>query len=264
MATNQLRARDRDRADICGLLDTALAEGQLTADEHEQRTAAAMRAKSFGDLDALIDDLQIPGELANTPVLRGQRPSRRWWIPVGVVAAALAFGALGGLTERGGAGDGPGAPKVSLDTTTVAGIAGFVEAYRAEFGDTVADEASFHPDQVYVDRYDSATRVQTSYTYRDGEFDDRTTTSTSRDPEEPTLDLGRIDLTALAGLIAGAPETANAPGGAIGHISVEYDSAAHRDATPVVEIFVTDEAKSDTGWFQVAFDGEPLAVHPID
>ncbi|WP_229718933.1 DUF1707 domain-containing protein [Nocardia jinanensis] len=259
--TNQLRARDRDRADICGLLDTALAEGQLTPGEHEQRTAAAMRAKSFGELDPLIDDLQIPGELANAPVLRGQRPSRRWWIAVGVVAAALAFGALGGLTARGG--DGPGPRNVSLDTTTAAGIAGFVEAYRAEFGDTVADEASFHPDHVSVDRYDPGTRVRTSYTYRDGEFDDWTT-STSRGPEEPTLDLGKIDLTALAGLLAGAPETANAPGGAIGHISVEYESSSHGDPAPLVEIFVDNEAKSDSGWFQVGFDGEPLVVHPID
>ncbi|WP_327149082.1 DUF1707 SHOCT-like domain-containing protein [Nocardia sp. NBC_01329] len=261
MATNQLRARDRDRADICGLLDTALAEGQLTAGEHEQRTAAAMRAKSFGELDALIDDLQIPGDLVNVPVLRGRRRSRPWWIPVGVVAAALAFGALGGLSAGGE--DQPAARAVLPDTTTAAGIADFVEVYRAEFGDTVADEASFYPDHVSVDRYDPVTRVQTSYTYRDGEFDDWTT-STSRAAEEPTLDLGEIDLTALAGLLAGAPQTAKAPGGTIDYISVTYESSRHGAAEPMVEIFVENEAKSDRGWFQVAFDGEPLAVHPID
>ncbi|NUS91974.1 MAG: DUF1707 domain-containing protein [Nocardia sp.] len=260
MATEGLRARDSDRADICGLLDIALAEGQLTPDEHEQRTAAAMRAQTFGDLEALIDDLQIPGDLVKVPVLRGQRRSRRWAIAAAVAAAALVLGAAAGLTDRGTGGS---ARQELPDTTTAAGIAGFVAVYRAEFGDTIADEVSFYPEHVSIERYDAATRVKTSYTYRDGEFDGWTT-STGRRPEEPTLDLAEIDLTALAGLLAGATATANAPGGAIGHISAQHESSAYGEPAPILRIFVDNEAKSGSGHFEVGFDGEPLVVHPID
>ncbi|MGW5387551.1 DUF1707 SHOCT-like domain-containing protein [Nocardia sp. NPDC003963] len=260
MATNRLRARDSDRADICGLLDTALAEGQLTAGEHEQRTAAAMQAKTFGDLDTLIDDLQIPGDLAKVPVLRGQRRSRRWAIVAAVTAAALVLGGAAGLTDR----ETSGFARPELpDTTTAAGIAGFVATYGAEFGDTIADKVSFYPEHVSIERYDATTRVKTSYTYRDGKFDGWTT-STTRRPEEPTLDLGKIDLIALAGLLAGAAATANAPGGAIGHISAEYETSSYGEPAPKLRIFVENEAKSDSGFFEVGFDGEPLTVHPID
>ncbi|WP_328389432.1 DUF1707 SHOCT-like domain-containing protein [Nocardia sp. NBC_00416] len=261
MATNELRARDSDRSDTCGLLDTALADGQLTAGEHEQRTAAAMRAKSFGELDALIEDLQIPGELASTPVVVGRRRAPRWRVTVGVVVAALAFGAVGGFSSRGD--DSPGPRSVQPDTTTAAGIARFVEAYRAEFGDTVADEFSFYPDHASFDRYDPGTGVRTSYNFRDGAFDEWTT-STSRDADERTVDVAKIDLAALAGLLAGAPRTLNAQGGAVSHISVEYETSGHADAEPIVQVFVDNAAKSDRGWFDLAFDGEPLDVRPID
>ena len=63
-----LRARDSDRADVCAVIDAALADGQLTASEHAARSAKAMRAETFAVLDRLIDDLQTTDDFAATPI----------------------------------------------------------------------------------------------------------------------------------------------------------------------------------------------------
>ena len=59
MATGQTpstRAKDSDRTDICQILDTALAEGQLSMTEHAQRVTTATNAATIGELRALIAD----------------------------------------------------------------------------------------------------------------------------------------------------------------------------------------------------------------
>ncbi len=44
------RARDADRDEVCRILDGALAEGQLTGQEHRERVAAATLATTLGEL----------------------------------------------------------------------------------------------------------------------------------------------------------------------------------------------------------------------
>ena len=56
--STRTRARDLDRSDTCAVLDTALSDGQITVDEHANRTAAAMTATTLGQLDLLVRDLQ--------------------------------------------------------------------------------------------------------------------------------------------------------------------------------------------------------------
>lgn len=55
-----MRARDLDRSNVSSVLDAAYAEGQLGADEYHDRTAKAASAKTLGELDALLADLQSP------------------------------------------------------------------------------------------------------------------------------------------------------------------------------------------------------------
>ena len=52
-----VRAADADRNLVAKLLDDALADGQLTIAEYDERTAAAYRAKTYGELDVLTADL---------------------------------------------------------------------------------------------------------------------------------------------------------------------------------------------------------------
>ena len=54
---SDLRASDADREQIVARLRKAAAEGRLLAEELEQRIGAAFAARTYGQLDALIDDL---------------------------------------------------------------------------------------------------------------------------------------------------------------------------------------------------------------
>ncbi|MGA9857368.1 MAG: DUF1707 domain-containing protein [Solirubrobacteraceae bacterium] len=64
-----LRASDDDREKIVSRLHAAATEGRIASDELEQRVSAALKARTYGDLDATVADLPAP---------RGTRhPSRR-------------------------------------------------------------------------------------------------------------------------------------------------------------------------------------------
>lgn len=81
-----MRAKDSDRSHTCQILDTALAEGQLSMEEHRQRIATATKAATLGELQGLLTDLQ----LQNAPVKPPQRSrTPRWVIQAGVAAAVL-------------------------------------------------------------------------------------------------------------------------------------------------------------------------------
>jgi Flp pilus assembly protein TadB len=52
-----MRASDADREHVTERLRQAAAEGRLLASELEERLARALRARTYGELDATIDDL---------------------------------------------------------------------------------------------------------------------------------------------------------------------------------------------------------------
>lgn len=55
----QVRVGDRERDLVISVLHDALAEGRLTAAEGEDRVEAALRARTFADLDPLVADLPV-------------------------------------------------------------------------------------------------------------------------------------------------------------------------------------------------------------
>ena len=57
MTPGSYRASDADRDQVAEVLNSAYAEGRLTLDEHQERTQAALEAKTFDDLTALTADL---------------------------------------------------------------------------------------------------------------------------------------------------------------------------------------------------------------
>lgn len=57
MSAEHLRASDADRDQVATVLQTAYAEGRITADEHDERLDAALTAKTFGELAHLTADL---------------------------------------------------------------------------------------------------------------------------------------------------------------------------------------------------------------
>lgn len=264
MATTRyggIRARDTDRADVCGLLDAALADGQLGADEHAERTAKAMSAKSFGEFDEIIGDLQIPDDLVDTPVVRvDRRRPRRWLAPVAVVVAAAVIGAaMGGIASCASGSSSESSEHVPVLTTGI-GLAYFIDEYRAEFGDTKADEVLLYPGYVLVKRQAAGNpAVTASYRY-DGDFRD-STTSDGRKPDVRTIDLATIDLRAIAGLLAGAPASLGIPDGVIVNASIEFVSNGSVDLGPGLEIYAKNQAQA-SGLMTVTLTGEPLQVSP--
>ena len=68
------RASDRERDATADRLQAALAEGRLDIEEYQQRLDAAMRARTRGDLAALVADLPRP---VPTPVERKREVEQR-------------------------------------------------------------------------------------------------------------------------------------------------------------------------------------------
>ncbi|WP_429426236.1 DUF1707 SHOCT-like domain-containing protein [Nocardia sp. GAS34] len=86
-----LRASDLDRSMAGTALDNAYADGELDNAEYHSRLEAATRAKTRGDLHALLGDLQVPHPLTELPAEPAPAPARRGsWGPI-VLAVAIAI-----------------------------------------------------------------------------------------------------------------------------------------------------------------------------
>jgi hypothetical protein len=73
MASDQIRASDRDRDAVVGTLRDAFAEGRLTLEEFQERTTEAYAGRTWGSLRQLTADLPVQPSLgADLP--RGVRP----------------------------------------------------------------------------------------------------------------------------------------------------------------------------------------------
>src|SRR3954454_6018342 len=71
-----LRAADRDRDDVAQILREQYAEGRLTMEEYDERSTAAIHAKTLGELRALTADLPAPAAPAPPPRPRRAGPAR--------------------------------------------------------------------------------------------------------------------------------------------------------------------------------------------
>lgn len=88
-AVADLRASDADRDRVADILREALAEGRLTADEHEERVEGVLSAKTVGELEVFIRTCRRPTSAAPPrpgPRPRTARPTRypttpttTWW-----------------------------------------------------------------------------------------------------------------------------------------------------------------------------------------
>jgi Domain of unknown function (DUF1707) len=72
---SQLRASDADREHIAERLRNAAAEGRLLAEELEHRLEAALTARTYGELTAVVSDLPRDTALPRRPVPARLRPT---------------------------------------------------------------------------------------------------------------------------------------------------------------------------------------------
>ena len=224
MPTPRTRAKDSDRNNTCAVLDSALADGQLSGEEHRLRVTAATTATTLGDLQSLTDDLQTDNAPVQLPHLR-TRPRVRplppgWGLRIGLAAVLVVFGVglgwgmygnssspLDFTTDPGEKPDGvtPIVLTPPRELHSLGGLTGMFEQMRKRFGDTNGYRMVIYPEYASLDRPDPGEdRRVLSYTYRGG-WDDPSSTSKSSDAR--MVDLAKFDMKAVIGTLRGAPET---------------------------------------------------------
>ena len=88
-----LRASDADRELIAERLRQAATEGRLNADELDERLGAALSARTYGELDAVVADLPAPRTGLSRPSRGGM--TMRPPVVAALVALTLAVMVIG-------------------------------------------------------------------------------------------------------------------------------------------------------------------------
>lgn len=267
------RAKDSDRTDTCQILDTALAEGQLSMTEHGQRVKAATNATTLGDLRALVSDLQT----ANAPVqLPAVKPARLpaaspvgWGmrLAVGAVLVLLGIGIGWGLygntssplsftSDPGSKADGvvPVVLTPPRQLQSLGGLSGLLEQMRQKFGDTTGYRLVIYPDYASLDRPDpSDDRRKLNYYYRGG-FGDPT--ASAKGSDDRVVDLATFDAKAVVGVLRGAPETLGIrKADEIKSTYLIIEPARDPTAPDTVSISIYVSSDFGSGYIQLAPDG---------
>jgi hypothetical protein len=87
----QIRIGDAEREQVVTALQEYLTEGYLSVDEFSERSAAAYRAKTRGELAVLTEDLAPRTDLAPNPSrdVAGRATGWRSWTPAVIAVVVL-------------------------------------------------------------------------------------------------------------------------------------------------------------------------------
>jgi hypothetical protein len=277
------RAKDSDRNDTCQILDSALADGQLSMEEHRTRVALATGAETLGDLQSLISDLQTHNAPVQLPDLK-KRPKlpgagSGWGMRAAVAGVLVVLGiAIGwGLygntpsplsftSDPGAKSDGiPGkvlTPPKQLQS--LGGLNGLLEQMRQRFGDTMGYSLAIYPEYAVVSRADPTDdRRKLSYTYRGG-FDDPSTSA--KDPDDLLVDLAAFDVKTAVGILRGAPETVGLQQKDVKADSTYLSIDPARDPLTPGALELRASVSSDFGSGSITFagDGTIKRIDPVN
>ncbi len=279
MATRQTagtRAKDNDRNDTCAVLDSALADGQLSNEEHRQRVAAATNAATLGQLQALVTDLQTANAPVKLPDLKPRIPAAAggWGIRAAIagVLVLLGIGIGWGLygntssplsftSDPGAKSDGI-APVVLTPPRqlhSLGGLTGLFEQMRQKFGDTTGYRLVVYPDYASLDRPDpSEDRRVLNYSYRGG-WDDPSSSSKSSDAR--LVDLAKFDMKAVVGVMRGAPETLGIKPSDVTSTYLIIDPSGDPTTPDAVELSVYVSSDFGSGAIELNPDGTSKRVN---
>lgn len=279
------RAKDTDRNDTCQILDSALADGQLSMDEHRSRVTSATSAATLGELQSLVSDLQTDKAPVQLPDLREpsklaaamKMPSRGRARGMGIAfsVAFILFGVIIGwglygnssspldfTTDPGAKADGvvPIVVTPPQQLQSLGGLSGLFEQMRQRFGDTTGYSLTIRPDRASLERPDPRDdRRVLSYDYRGGWTDSPSSTTRS---DERAVDLAKFDYAKIIGLLRGAPDTLEMGSQTIteSRIDIEPSSDPLNAQGVNIRIYVTGEF--DSGYMDVGPDGSVRQLSP--
>lgn len=280
--TARTRAKDSDRTDTCQILDTALAEGQLSMAEHGERVKAATNAATLGELRSIVADLQTSHQIRGVPVqLPTMSAPRAAGTQAGVALRLAAAAVLVGLGVGIGWGlfgnnasspfNRPPDPGAKPDGITpvvltpprqlhsLGGLNGLLEQMRKKFGDTVGYRLVIYPDYAVLTRPDPRDDRRTlSYSYRGG-WDDPSTSSKGSD--DRAVDLGKFDVPAIVGVLRGAPETLNIKPDEVKSTYLTLDPSRDPTNPELLEISVYVSSEFGSGYISVNPDGSVKRIN---
>jgi Domain of unknown function (DUF1707) len=277
------RAKDSDRTDTCQILDSALADGQLSMEEHRTRVALATGAETLGDLKSLVSDLQTNNAGVQSP---SKSPSKLWalWAQRGagsgwgmraavagvlvVLGIAIGWGLYGNTpsplnftSDPGGKSDGitPLVLTPPKQLHSLGGLTGLIEQMKQKFRDTNGYRLIVYPDYASLDRPDPQDdRRQLSYTYRGG-WGDPTTSAKSDD--DRLVDLGKFDVKTVVGVMRGAPETLCMKPADVKSTYLSIDPSRDPTTPDGVSIDVYVSSDFGSGYIQLAGDGSVKQIY---
>ncbi|MGW4243738.1 DUF1707 SHOCT-like domain-containing protein, partial [Nocardia sp. NPDC004722] len=213
-------------------------------------------ATTLGELSQLTDDLQRAADAPADPAPPVSR--REKWFTAGIAALsiAVAVGTFVAVDRPASSPAGPPAvdigvikplvlPNPKLDTAE--GIGYFVQAYRATFGDAVADEVVLFPEYGVVTRASQPNR-KVVYDYRGG-FAPGPQPPQTRSAQTPTVDLSTLNVPAVVALMTQAPALTKVPDGVVNYLDILGSATG-----PVVRIYVGNKA-NEGGYLDAAPDG---------
>jgi len=277
------RAKDSDRNDTCQILDGALADGQLSMEEHRTRVALATGAETLGDLKSLVSDLQTNNAGVQSP---SKSPSKLWalWAQRGagsgwgmraavagvlvVLGIAIGWGLYGNTPSPLNFTSDPGAKSDGITPVvltppkqlhSLGGLTGLIGQMQQKFGDTNGYRLIVYPDYASLDRPDPQDdRRQLSYTYRGG-WGDPTTSAKSDD--DRLVDLGKFDMKTVVGVMRGAPETLCMKPADVKSTYLSIDPSRDPTTPDAVSIDVYVSSDFGSGYIQLAGDGSVKQIY---
>jgi hypothetical protein len=269
------RAKDSDRNDTCQILDSALADGQLSMEEHRTRVASATQSETLGDLQSLISDLQTANAPVQLPDLK-RRPKMPaasggggWGIRIAIAGVlvllgmAIGWGLYGNTTSPLSFTSDPGAKSDGIpgkvltppkQLQSLGGLNGLLEQMRQRFGDTMGYDLVIYPEYAVLYRADpSDERRKLSYTYRGG-FDDPSPSAKSED--DVLVDLAAFNVEDAVGILRGAAETVGLNPADVKKENTYLTIDPTRDPTTPGELTLRANVSSDFGSGSVTFAGD--------
>jgi Domain of unknown function (DUF1707) len=277
LQTAGTRAKDSDRNDTCQVLDSALAEGQLSMEEHRQRVATATNATTLGQLADLVSDLQNSNAPVKMPTLKSasRLPSGGWGMRAAVagvlvvLGVAIGWGLYGNTpsplnftADPGAKSDGIGPVVLTppRQLHSLGGLNGLIEQMKQKFGDTNGYRLVVYPDYASLDRADpNDDRRKLDYNYRGGWGDPSTTAKSDTDK---IVDLSKFDAKAVVGVLRGAPETLNMKPSDVKSTYLIIEPSSDQTAPPGaldIDIYVSSDFGS--GYIELNADGTTKQVN---
>lgn len=282
MATRQsagTRAKDSDRNDTCQILDSALADGQLSMDEHRTRVALATQAETLGDLQSLVSDLQTNNAPVQLPNLKREpklpSASAGWGIRIATAVVLVVLGMLIGwglwgntsspldfTSDPGAKDDGITAHVLTppRQLQSLGGLNGLVQQMKQKFGDTNGYRLVVYPEYASLDRPDPADeRRQLNFTYRGGWGDP---SESAKGDDDRVIDLSKFDAKAVVGILRGAPETLGMKPDDVNSTYLIFEPSSDETAPPgAMDITIYVSSDFGSGYIELNGDGTTKQVN---